>query len=192
MKITIRNGIFETNSSSTHAVSLIDTKKSFKTNHGDSERKIVSKEHKLIFFCSALNMLKYDACYDCENEAQEKGETEEIIEKNKNRIKNLYKNYEKLTIKTYCELANENIDKVTKKINSLKKLRYPAFLDYFDNDTLDGYYGSHLAIAKSIIKKPNDDHSLIEKLKNFFDDSVYIEIIENWYGGEDRDLPDEF
>ena len=68
----------------------------------------------------------------------------------------------------------------------------PAFLEYFNNDTLDGFYGSHLSVARHIFKKPNDDYSLTEKLKNYFDDTVYIQLVENWFGGGDRNLPEEF
>ncbi len=158
MKTVIRKGVFETNSSSTHAISI--KKSNEKEISKDASFEIRSKEAKIVQLFGLIN----NAEYECTSDDNPKFK----IPKKLAYPREIVLNFKEILIDTYCELTNQTRDKV------MECIEFEAFSDTYlrsildDKEKLNEYKLDNYAFGEAFIESGNKN--IVEFAKQYYID----------------------
>ncbi len=184
MKISIRFGVFETNSSSTHSATLVNIKKEkpkIPLHAGYDE--VCSMEDKLVYLCGALLVQN-------EMEVFEAWENEGISYRDRDYYDPRFSDHEKYrgiyyetmlkVIKVYCEITKEKEEKVYNFIKKTSEMYNPLFLKFCQEDDLNGDYFSHECVADKVLDNYDfkKGETQEDAIRRYFTDDYYVLIIE--------------
>lgn len=207
MKIVVREGVFETNSSSTHNLVLV-SKKDYEADKAQKKPKyrhygvLDNKEDKLRMACGCCDEMlvteedinRY-ASYGGEGNINRKKEYDEIKDYLTNGLGDYcymwygcisYELAVSLIARVYCELTGKNYDKTYDGIihNTEKRMLHMKF---FDEGALNDSASSYMIIADLF---QGDESEVLSNIRRYFDDDnvlCYIEYYAGIHWDEDDD-----
>ncbi|MBO5789240.1 MAG: hypothetical protein J6R42_04770 [Clostridia bacterium] len=188
MKIVRRNGVFETNSSSTHAVTLC-TKKPNEAWRDEKdipseEREVRSAQEKLVLVFGFIELIRQEMkCWDMD--------IFDSVEEGEARIKELNSFFERaksILIRVCCEVSGIGEDEIRALLHKAKEWSgsAPICNRFFNEDVLDTCtcHFCYMDAVMNLLGGELATKSQIEEAaRRLFDENVYFLIKEEWFGG---------
>lgn len=196
MKIAIRNGVFETNSSSTHTLTLVpkaeydSEKEEFK-----HFRTLTDKHDKLLMACGCCSEIFIEekeiaryASWGDECEIERKKEYDEIKDALANGFGNeIYISHNNLyyelamdfIVRVYCELTGDDRDKTYAEMDKINNSGRACHMKFFWEGSLyDPEYDYYLITELFV----GDEADILANIRNYFNDDNLLCYSER-YGG---------
>ena len=183
MKIVKRVGVFETNSSSTHAVSLrikgADEAWRSEKEIPEEEREIRSRKEKFFFLMGLMNVVSYEAPW-----------IEEELPELDRSWKPGFQRAREIFLAVLCELEGLDKDKILAELEKQESFCNGApeavCQRYFNEGTLDECHCEFCRFDKvdQIIGGwASSKEDMREAALKFYDENCYFLLEEGWYGG---------